>query len=96
MSEKRFNPYPAMIVGGALLLLAYGTAYLATAQLGAMPRFGTKSEQSGYDPFYADNPRVNSILDGFFGPVHELDRRLRPQFWHVEPPPSGKPFTHDG
>ena len=81
---KRRLEWPALIAVSALLIISpivlYVGAYYALVRPGAI---NLRSMRAHISPCY---PQCAAIgCDWLFGPMHEIDRRLRPSYW-VRPP----------
>lgn len=59
-----------------LIVLTYVSAYLS---LVTAVRIGGFTSRGGEYP--SNSERLESMQDAFFGPIHDIDRTIRPHFW---------------
>lgn len=101
-AQKRRNDWAVWTAGTVALVAVYVGAYALVVKqlrLSLEPggggvgwlipntRAASEYESLRVYPAYSGNERFDPWLRRFFEPVHQLDRRLRPNIWRWDSPP---------
>ena len=70
-----------LVLTGSIALVLYAGAYYAMVR--PVPSGGDLIDVYGPQPYSWE---VQRLAIRIFGPIHQVDRRLRPRYWNPPPP----------